>query len=64
MAEDDRANPRDGLPEPTIVVLPPVLLPLDAERERRAVELLAELLADVLGQSPSSTGGDPARPLK
>ncbi len=35
-------------PDPALVVLAPVLLPLSAERERRAVDLLAELLADLL----------------
>ena len=58
MAEDDRAQPRDGQPEPAIVVLPPVLLPMDAEREHRAIELLAELLADLLDRSASATAGD------
>jgi hypothetical protein len=48
MAEDDRVRMQDGEPEPTIVVLPPVLLPLDTEREQRAAELLAELFAELL----------------
>lgn len=48
MAEDDRAHVQDGQPEPTIVLLPPVLVPLDAEREQRAAELLAELFAELL----------------
>jgi hypothetical protein len=48
MPEADRARIRDGEPEPTIVVLPAVLLPLDADRERRASELLAELFAELL----------------
>jgi hypothetical protein len=52
MAEDDRARPRDRQREPTIVVLPPVLLPLDAEREQRAAELLAELLTELLDGPP------------
>jgi hypothetical protein len=33
------------------VVLPPTLLPLAPEEERRAVELLAELLASLLERS-------------
>jgi hypothetical protein len=44
--------------EPSIVVIPPVLLPMDAQRERRAVELLAELLADLLDEPSSPSGGD------
>jgi hypothetical protein len=44
MSEADDAR----TPGPTLVVLAPVLLPLSAERERRAVDLLAELLADLL----------------
>jgi len=46
------------------------LVPLDPEEERRAVELLAELLASLLEQPPSSQGegsrtsGDAARSLQ
>jgi hypothetical protein len=54
MAEDDRAPSRNGEPERTILVLAPVLLPMDAKRERRAIDLLAELLADLLEEPPSS----------
>jgi hypothetical protein len=50
MPEDDRARNLDNnrQPEPPLVVLPPTLLPLSLERERRAIELLGELLADLL----------------
>jgi hypothetical protein len=46
------------------------LVQLDTEEERRAVELLAELLASLLEQPSSSKGegsrtsGDTARPLR
>ncbi len=50
--------PDDRQAEPSIVVLPPVLLPMDAQRERRAVELLAELLADLLDEPSSLSSGD------
>jgi len=61
--------PPDFQVEP-MVVLPPTLVPLDPEEERRAVELLAELLASLFEQPPSSKGegsrtsGDAARPLR
>lgn len=59
MPDDGPARTPDSpKSQPPIVVLPPVLLPLDPERERRAVELLAELLADLLDESPPPSRGD------
>lgn len=52
MSDADDARTAD--PDAALVVLPPVLLPLSAERERRAVELLAELLADLLEHQDGS----------
>lgn len=68
-SRDNRRTPPDFQVEP-LVVLPPTLVPLDPEEERRAVELLAELLAGLLEQPPSSKGegsrtsGDTARSLR
>lgn len=44
---EHRRTDRD-VPEEPLVVLPPELVPLGPEEERRAVELLAELLASLL----------------
>jgi hypothetical protein len=47
----DRRRPLHHAPVEPLVALPPTLLPLAPEEERRVVELLAELLASLLERS-------------
>jgi hypothetical protein len=56
---DGRRRQDDGRDRP-LGLLPPRLVPLDAEQERRAVDALANLLAPLLAAHAAESGDDGA----